>query len=56
MKQQEESKSSKKLTEDQIEELKTYPSYWRVTLAEAAVRGASIKETYEELKDLEGLL
>ena len=55
MKQQEESVSKKILTQDQIEELMTYPDYWRNTLREAAERGESIKETYEELKELDYL-
>ena len=56
MKQQEESVSKKILTQDQIEELMTYPDYWRGTLREAAERGESIKETYEELKDFEAMM
>ena len=56
MKQQEESVSKKILTQDQIEELMTYPDYWRNTLREAAERGESIKETYEELKDFEAMM
>jgi hypothetical protein len=56
MKQQEESVSKKILTQDQIEELMTYPNYWRNTLREAAERGESIKETYEELKDFEAMM
>ena len=55
MKQQEESASKKQLTQDQIEELMCYPNYWRGTLRKAAERGESIKETYEELKDLDYL-
>jgi hypothetical protein len=55
MKQQEESVSKKILTQDQIEELMTYPNYWRGTLRKAAERGESIKETYEELKELDYL-
>jgi len=54
-KQQEESANKKPLTADQIEELESYPNYWRATLREAAERGESIKETYEELKDLDNL-
>jgi predicted transcriptional regulator len=55
MKQQEESVSKKTLTQDQIEELMSYPNYWRNTLREAAEKGELIKEVYEELKDLEHL-
>jgi hypothetical protein len=44
------------LTEDQISEIMSYPVYWRGTLIEAAEQGESIKETYEKLKDLEGLM
>jgi predicted transcriptional regulator len=56
MNQQEESVSKKILTQDQIEELMTYPNYWRNTLREAAERGGSIKEVYEELKEMEHLM
>ena len=56
MKQQEESVNKKRLTQDQIEELMAYPNYWRNTLREAAERGESIKETYEELKDFEAMM
>ena len=56
MKQQEESVNKKILTQDQIAELMTYPDYWRNTLREAAERGESIKEVYEELKELEHLM
>lgn len=56
MKQQEESTNKKQLTQDQIEELMSYPDYWRNTLREAAERGESIKEVYEELKDMEHLM
>ena len=56
MKQQEESVNKKILTQDQIAELMTYPNYWRNTLREAAERGESIKEVYEELKELEHLM
>lgn len=55
MKQQEESTNKKQLTQDQIEELMSYPDYWRNTLREAAEQGESIKKVYEELKDLEHL-
>jgi hypothetical protein len=34
----------------------TYPDYWRPTLQAAAQRGKSIKETYEDLKDLEAFM
>ena len=56
MKQQEESVSKKILTQDQIEELMTYPDYWRGTLRKAAEQGESIKEVYEELKEFEHLM
>ena len=56
MKQQEESVNKKILTQDQIAELMTYPDYWRGTLREAAEQGESIKEVYEELKELEHLI
>jgi hypothetical protein len=56
MKAQEESVSKKILTQDQIEELMSYPDYWRNTLREAAERGESIKETYEKLKAFEAMM
>ncbi len=56
MKQQEELVNKKILTQDQIEELMTYPNYWRGTLRKAAEQGESIKEVYEELKELEHLM
>ena len=56
MKQQEESVSKKILTQDQIEELMTYPNYWRNTLREAAERGESIEETYKKYEKLEHLM
>ena len=56
MNQQEESVSKKILTQDQIEELMTYPDYWRGTLRKAAEQGESIKKVYEELKDMEHLM
>jgi len=46
-------KEKKTLTLEQTKEIMTYPNYWRHTLQEAAERGESIKETYEELKSLE---
>ncbi len=55
-KQQENLKTKKTLTIEQRYEIMTYQSHWRPTLTEAAERGESIKETYEELKDLEGLM
>ena len=55
MKQKEESMSKKRLTQDRIDELMAYPNYWRNTLREAAEQGKSIREVYEELKDLEYL-
>jgi len=56
MKQQEESVNKKILTQDQIEELMTYPNYWRGTLREAAERGESIEETYKKYEKLEYLM
>ena len=56
MNQHEESVSKKRLTQDQIEELMSYPDYWRNTLREAAERGESIKETYEKLKAFEAMM
>lgn len=57
MKEEEEDDNQKKiLTAEQIKELMSYPQHWRPTLREAAERGESIKETYEELKDFEGLM
>lgn len=57
MKEEEEDNNQKKvLTAEQIKELMSYPQHWRPTLREAAERGESIKETYEELKDFEGLM
>ena len=59
MKEEEEEKDNnpkKALTAEQIKELMSYPQHWRPTLREAAERGESIKETYEELKDFEGLM
>ena len=56
MKQHEESTTKKQLTQTQISEIMTYPDYWRDTLQKAAERGESIKDTYKELKDFEGLL
>jgi len=55
MNQQQETVIKKILTQDQIEELMTYPNYWRNTLREAAERGESIKEVYEELKELDSM-
>jgi hypothetical protein len=55
MKQDEESVNNKTLTEDQIKEINSYPDYWQSTLEEVAMRGESIKETYERLKGLESL-
>lgn len=54
--QQEKLKTKKPLTIEQIHEIMTYPDHWRSTLTEAAERGESIKETYEKLKDFEGLM
>jgi hypothetical protein len=50
-----EEKAPVSLTIEQINEIKTYPTYWQSILTEAAERGESIKETYEELKPLENL-
>ena len=55
MENQEESTNKKTLTPEQTREIMTYPNYWRGTLTRAAERGESIKDTYEELKDLENL-
>jgi hypothetical protein len=55
MKEKEESASKKILTKVQMEEINSYPDYWRGTLRKAAVRGESTKEVYEELKDLDYL-
>ena len=57
MKEEKEDDNQKKvLTAEQIKELMSYPQHWRPTLREAAERGESIKETYEELKGFEGLM
>jgi hypothetical protein len=56
MDEQEESTTKKKLTIEQTHEIMKYPFYWRGTLTEAAQRGESIKETYEELKSFEEML
>jgi hypothetical protein len=53
--QQENLKTKQTLTIEQRYEIMSYPSHWRSTLTKAAERGESIKETYEELKDLENL-
>jgi hypothetical protein len=45
-----------RLTLEQRQEIMTYPDYWRPTLQKAAERGKSIKETYENLKDLEAFM
>ena len=52
MENQEELTKRKILTIEQANEIMSYPEYWRSTLQAAAERGESIKETYEELKDL----
>lgn len=44
------------LTLEQRQEIMTYPDYWRPTLQAAAQRGKSIKETYEDLKDMEAFM
>lgn len=44
------------LNMDQIREIMTYPPHWRNTLTESALKGNSIKDTYEELKDLENFM
>ncbi len=57
MENQEESKKKHKLTADQTKELMAYPSYWRGSLQKAVeLHGGSIKEAYEELKDLEAFM
>ena len=56
MKQQEDLKIKKPLTIEQRKEIMSYPTYWRPTLTEAAERGESIKETYEELKGFEAMM
>ena len=56
MEEQEESTTKKELTIEQTHEIMKYPFYWRGTLTEAAQRGESIKETYEELKSFEDML
>jgi len=55
MKEKEESASKKTLTKEQIEEINSYPNYWRNTLKRVSKPGESIKEVYEELKDLDYL-
>jgi hypothetical protein len=56
MEDQEELTTKKKLTIEQTHEIMKYPFYWQSTLTEAAQRGESIKETYEELKAFEEML
>lgn len=56
MTQKEESTSKKQLTQEQINELMSYPDYWRNTLREAAERGESIEETYKRYEKLEYLM
>ena len=56
MEEQEESTTKKELTKEQTLEIMKYPFYWRGTLTEAAQRGESVKETYEELKSFEDML
>lgn len=56
MKQQEDLKIKKPLTIEQRKEIMSYPQHWRPTLIEAAERGESIKETYEELKYFEAMM
>ena len=56
MKQQEDLKIKKPLTIEQRQEIMSYPQHWRPTLIEAAERGESIKETYEELKYFEAMM
>ncbi len=43
MKQKEELEKKEILTEDQIKEIMSYPSYWQNTLEQAAKKGKSIK-------------
>jgi hypothetical protein len=56
MEEQEEPVFKKHLTIEQTHEIMKYPFYWRDTLTEAAQRGESIKETYEELKSFEDMI
>jgi hypothetical protein len=56
MEEQEEPVIKKHLTLEQTHVIMKYPFYWRGTLTEAAQRGESIKETYEELKSFEEML
>ena len=56
MKQKEDLKIKKPLTIEQRKEIMSYPQHWRPTLIEAAERGESIKETYEELKYFEAMM
>ena len=57
MKEKEEPKKKHKLTADQTKELMAYPDYWRSSLQKSVeLRGGSIKEAYERLKDLEAFL
>jgi hypothetical protein len=57
MKEKEESQKKHKLTADQTKELMAYPDYWRASLQEAVeLHGGTIKEAYEELKDLEAFM
>lgn len=53
---QEESTNKKQLTQDQIDELMSYPDYWRPILKRAAERGESISEAYKRLEKLEYLM
>jgi len=56
MTQQEESTSKKQLTQEQINELMSYPDYWRHILTKAAEQGESISEAYKRLEKLEYLM
>lgn len=56
MEEQEEPVIKKRLTLEQTHEIMKYPFYWQSTLTEAAQRGESIKETYEELKSFEDMI
>lgn len=52
----EELKNKLQLTADQIEELMSYPNYWRPILRRAAEQGESISEAYKRLEKLEYLM
>ncbi|MGI9191857.1 MAG: hypothetical protein ACR2IL_07020 [Chitinophagaceae bacterium] len=56
MENKEQSKPIQQLTPEQEQEIMQYEEHWRPTLEEAALRGESIKETYEKLRPLEDLM